>query len=201
MLQIQKTTNSFSCTIYFVSFRPRLSCLSLNTPKPWLYMAHFIHFFYIWREIWMYLISHNLMAFSPIWMGFWLKISIFIGEHCYTKFNVKNKMLSFGAKFKRCLWRHTANHKCFNTTIKCGISQKMFMPIFVSFEIICMSLWTEWEKKTPISDHRIITSGGLMSHFDSVLDLSSCVNRANICVDLSTEAVTLHKKYLVTCKF
>ena len=43
---------------------------------------------------------------------------------------------------------HTVNHKCFNTTIKCGISQIMFMPSFVSFKIICMSLWTEWGKNT-----------------------------------------------------
>ena len=31
------------------------------------------------------------MAFYPIWV-FSLKIGILIGEHCYTDFNVKNKL-------------------------------------------------------------------------------------------------------------
>ena len=57
------------------------------------------------------------MTFYPIWVGFSLKIIILIGEHCYTDFNVKNKILNFGAKFKLCLWRHTVNHKRVNTTI------------------------------------------------------------------------------------
>ena len=51
----------------------------------------------------MSLTSHNLMTFYPIWVGFSLKIIILIGEHCYTDFNVKNKILNFGAKFKLCL--------------------------------------------------------------------------------------------------
>ena len=51
----------------------------------------------------MSLISHKLMAFYPIWVGFSLKIIILMGKHSYTDFNVKNKTFNFGAKFKRCL--------------------------------------------------------------------------------------------------
>ena len=43
------------------------------------------------------------MAFYPIWMGFSLKVIVLIGEHCYTDFNVKNKIFNFDTKFKRCL--------------------------------------------------------------------------------------------------
>ena len=61
-------------------------------------------------------------------MDFLRKIIILTGEHYYTDFNVKNKILNFGAKFKRCLWRHTADPKRVNTTIKCVISQTILMP-------------------------------------------------------------------------
>ena len=81
MLQIQ---------IHFVSFRSRLSSLSLSTPKLWLYMANSIQFFYIWpREIWMSLIRHDLIAFYKICVGFSLKIITLIGEHCCTDYNAK----------------------------------------------------------------------------------------------------------------
>ena len=43
------------------------------------------------------------MAFYPIIADFLLKIIVLIGEHYYTDFNVKNKILNFGSKFKRCL--------------------------------------------------------------------------------------------------
>ena len=48
----------------------------------------------------MSLISYNLKAFYPIWVGVSLKIIILIGEHSYTDFNVKNKTFNFGSKFK-----------------------------------------------------------------------------------------------------
>ena len=41
----------------------------------------------------MSLLSHNLVVFYPIWVGFLLKIIVLIGEHCYTDFNVKTKFL------------------------------------------------------------------------------------------------------------
>ena len=46
----------------------------------------------------MSLISHNLMAFYPIWVGFSLKIIIVIGKHGYTDFNVKYKIFNIGTK-------------------------------------------------------------------------------------------------------
>ena len=52
-------------------------------------MANSVHFLHFGVTI-----SHNLMAFFPIWVGFSLKI-ILIGEHCYTDFNVKNQNLKF----------------------------------------------------------------------------------------------------------
>ena len=102
--------------------------------------GEFHTFLYIWRGIWMSLISPNLMAFYPIIADFLLKIIVLIGEHYYTDFNVKNKILNFGAKSTRCLWRHTAYPKRVNTTIKCVISQKIF-PV------------NRLGEKTPISDH------------------------------------------------
>ena len=51
----------------------------------------------------MSLLSHNLVVFYPIWVGFLLKIIVLIGEHCYTDFNVENKIFNFGTKFKCCL--------------------------------------------------------------------------------------------------
>ena len=53
-------------------------------------MANSVHFLHFGVTI-----SHNLMAFHPIWVGFSLKIIILIGEHCYTDFNVKNQNLKF----------------------------------------------------------------------------------------------------------
>ena len=47
----------------------------------------------------MSLISHNIMAFYPISVGFSLKTNIFIGEHCYTIFNVKNKIFNLAPSF------------------------------------------------------------------------------------------------------
>ena len=50
-----KTTNLLECAIHFVSFRPRLSCLSLNTPK----------FVYIWRILYISLhLAGNLNVFN-----------------------------------------------------------------------------------------------------------------------------------------
>ena len=83
----------------------------------------------------MSLISHNLMAFYSIWVGFSLNIIILIGEHSYTDFNVKNKFLILAPSL---------NVVCdvilSITSIKCGISQTMSMLSFISFEIICMFL-------------------------------------------------------------
>ena len=133
---------------YLLCFLPTLfTVLALNSTKRWLYMTNSIHFFYISREIWMPLICYNLMAFYLIWVGFSLKIIILIGEHCYADFCVKNKILNFSAKFFFCLWRHTVNHRRVNTTIKRLFSQAISMPSFISFEIICMSLWTDWVEK------------------------------------------------------
>ena len=77
------------------------------------------------------------MAFYPIWVGFSLKTLILIGEHCYTDFNAKNKILNFGAKFKRCLWRHTVSHK----------RRLIWNNLHVSVNRV--------GGKAPISDHRV----------------------------------------------
>ena len=88
----KKTTFLILCRFVFSLLRILSLFSRLNTPKVWPYMV-------IWREIWIYLITCNIVPFYPIEMGFSPEIIEFYEENYYWIFNTSFLNFLSDAKF------------------------------------------------------------------------------------------------------